>query len=69
MALIWRPSRNPEGDGCYEHFDNMGKSHEEIRTHFEANRHAGSRWTSYEIDGAHIFSACEVEVFEGPLNT
>ena len=65
--LVWRPSTNPEGDGCYEHFDNVGKPLEEIRAHFQTNRHAGSWWTDYDIDGAHIFSACTVEVLEGPL--
>ena len=52
--LVWRPSTNPEGDGCYEHFDNVGKPLEEIRAHFQTNRHAGSWWTDYDIDGAHI---------------
>jgi hypothetical protein len=66
-TLIWRPARDPLGDGCYEHYDNVGKGHDEIRRHFEANRHAGSWWSSYDIDGAFIFSDCQVEVLAGPL--
>jgi hypothetical protein len=66
-VLIWRPSRDPQGDGCYGHFDNVGKGHAEIRKHFEANRHPGSWWSSSDFDGAFIFNACEVEVVDGPL--
>jgi hypothetical protein len=65
--LIWRPSRDPLGDGCYGHFSNVGKGHAAIRKHYEANRHAGSWWSSYDIDGAFIFNECEIEVVEGPL--
>jgi hypothetical protein len=48
-------------------FDNKGKPMAEISAHADANRHAGSWWTSYDIDGAMIFNDCQVEVLEGPL--
>src|SRR4051812_18280817 len=77
-VLIWRPSKHPEGDGCYEHYehetiqpnDHSARAEEvraKIRASHETNRHPGSWWTSYDIDGAMIFDDCQVEVVEGPL--
>jgi len=40
-----------------------------VRASFEVNRHPGCWWTDYDIDGAHIFSACAVEVLDGPLDS
>jgi hypothetical protein len=67
MTLIWRPSRQAEGGRCHENFPNKGKPMEEISAHADANRHSGSWWTSYEIDGAMIFNDCQVGALDGPL--
>jgi hypothetical protein len=56
MTLIWRLSRHAEGDRCYEHFDNKVKPMAEISAHADANPHAGSWWTSFDVDGAMIFN-------------
>jgi hypothetical protein len=65
-TLLWLPALDPAGDVCYEHFDRVGKPPQQVRAHAEANRHPGSWWTSY-VDGAYVFSACQVEVLAGPL--
>ena len=77
-TLIWRPSRNPNGDGCFEHFthepirpdDHSPRAEEvraQVRKSFEANRHAGSWWSEERGNGATIFDDCQVEVLAGPL--
>jgi hypothetical protein len=77
-VLICRPAQDPDGEGCYEHYEHepimrgdhsrhAGAVRAAIRTSFAAHRHAGSWWSSYDIDGAAIFSDCTVEVVDGPL--
>jgi len=29
QVLIWRPSRNPDGDGCYEHYEHEPIEHDD----------------------------------------
>jgi hypothetical protein len=77
-TLFWRPSRQAEGDRCYEHYEHepiqpddhsprAEEVRELIRASADANRHPGSWWTSYDVDGAAIFNDCQVEVVAGPL--